>query len=111
MKPQELGTKVITNEQGTVSLASYHLDSKRKELFRIFLFDDASPRVEALRIWDCATEEHALEVAKELCERFKKKKDFYHSLFRYSIKVHRFHGLDLQYRSNPPLFDSMKEYK
>jgi len=109
MIPQELGTKVITNEQGTVSLVSYHLDSKRKELFRIFLYDDASPRVEALRIWDCATEEHALEVAKELCERFKKNKDFYNSLFRYSVRVKRFWGHNLQYRDD--VFNSMKEYK
>ena len=111
MIPQELGTTVITNEQGTVSFASYPLDSRREELFRVFVYDDASPRVEAVRVWNCATEEDALKLAKELCEKLKKQKDFYRSLFRYSVKIHRFHGLDLQYRSSQPLFDSIKEYK
>lgn len=111
MTPQELGTKVITNEQGTVSFASYPLDSGKEELFRVFLWDDASDCVKAVRTWNFTTEKEALKAAKELCEKFNSEKDYMKNLFRFSVRVYRFHGLDLQYRSGQPLFDSMKEYK
>tara|TARA_R100000908_G_C3739970_1_gene136774 strand:- start:836 stop:1171 length:336 start_codon:yes stop_codon:yes gene_type:complete len=111
MIPEELGTKVITNEQGGVSLASYPLDSGKEELFRVFVYDDASDCIGAIRTWNFTEKKEALKAAKELCERFNREKDHMKNLLRYSVRVHRFHGPDLRYRSGQPLFDSMKEYQ
>ncbi len=108
---EELGTKVITNEQGGVSFASYPLDSGKGELFRVFVYDDASDCIGAIRTWNFTTKEEALKAAKEICEKLNGEKDHMKNLFRYSVRVHRFYGPDLRYRSGHPLFDSLKEYK
>lgn len=83
------------------------------EEFRVFVYDDcvkARAGHPAIRVWNFETKEKALEVAKELCERFNEEKDYMKNLCRYSVRVHRFHGRDLAFRSEFPLFDSMKEY-
>ena len=54
------------------------------------------------------TEEAALKYARELCEAFEKRKDCLKNLSRYSVKVYRFHGTDLKFRSD--IFDSKREY-
>lgn len=107
---EELGTKVITNEQGGVSFASYPLDSKKEELYRVFLYDNASEDPGAIRVWPFTTKEEALKAAEEVCERLKDEKDFMRNLFRYTVTVHHFYGTNLESRSVFPLFDSMKEY-
>ena len=84
------------------------------EEFRVFLYDDLCKNGKsfcAIRVWKFESEKDALKIAKDLCERLNGEKDYMKNLLRYSVKVHRFHGLDLQYRSGQPLFDSMKEYK
>ena len=85
-----------------------------EEEFRVFVYDDcvkARTGHPAIRVWNFETEEEALKVAKELCERLNKKKDYMKNLLRYAVKVHRFHGFNLTFRSEQPLFDSVKEYK
>ena len=83
------------------------------EEFRVFVYDDfhCAKNINAIRIWKFDSEKEALKIAKDVCEKFNSEKDYMKNLLRYSVRVHRFHGLDLQYRSSQPLFDSIKEYK
>jgi len=84
------------------------------EEFRVFVYDDFCKNAKsflAIRVWKFESEKNALKIAKDLCERLNGEKDYMKNLSRYSVRVHRFHGPGLQYRSGQPLFDSMKEYK
>jgi hypothetical protein len=83
------------------------------EEFRVFVYDDLCKNAKgflAIRVWKFENEKDALKTAKDICERLNSEKDYMKNLLRYSVRVHRFHGYDLQYRSGQPLFDSMKEY-
>lgn len=84
------------------------------EEFRVFVYDDLCKNAKgflAIRIWKFESEKDALKIAKDLCERLNGEKDYMKNLLRYSVRVHRFHGPDLRFRSEQPLFDSTKEYK
>ena len=84
------------------------------EEFRVFVYDDLCKNAKgflAIRIWKFESEKDALKTAKNLCERLNSEKDYMRNLLRYSVRVHRFHGPDLRFRSEQPLFDSTKEYK
>ena len=84
------------------------------EEFRVFVYDDLCKNAKgflAIRIWKFESEKDALKIAKDLCERLNSEKDYMRNLLRYSVRVHRFHGPDLRFRSEQPLFDSTKEYK